>query len=250
MKIWYSIYNRKAYVGPEPAFYNSDDFNWTNVLESNWLEIKDELYTYLSSNHRLTPYFNQRMVNNPNSWKTIPLMTWGVEFHNNLSNFSHTSTILKKIPGLVSASFNLLEKKSEIKSHFGDTNAIVRVHLGLSIPDKLPEVGLKVNGISRSWEEGKVLMFCDGYEHSAWNYSNEDRYILLLDVIRPEFMHKKKLICGTVLGSLFLQSMGKKLSFLVYLLFFPIYILHFFAKISAIILTPVYNFSSRIKAKK
>ena len=250
MKIWYSIFNLKAYISNEPAFYPSENYIWTEVLETNWLEIKGELDTHLSANPRLIPKLKKQMVNYHGSWKTMPLMTWGVEFHKNICNFPITTEVLKQIPGIVSASFNLLEKNSVIQQHFGDTNASVRVHLGLYIPDKLPDVGFKVNGISRFWEEGKVLIFCDGYEHSAWNHSNEDRYILLLDIIRPEFIHKKKLICGTVLASLFLRSVASKFTFLIYIFLIPLYILHFFAKISAIILTPLYNLFSRIKANK
>lgn len=250
MKIWYSIFNPKGYIGNEPAFYSSANFGWTEILETNWLEIKSELDTHLSSNPRLIGNLKPQTVNYHGPWKTMPLMTWGVEFHKNICNFPVTMKVLKRIPGLVSASFNLLEKNAEIKPHVGDTDASVRVHLGLHIPDTLPDVGFKVNEISRSWEEGKVLIFCDGCEHSAWNHSNKDRYILLLDIIRPEFIHKKKVICGTVLASLFLRSAAHKFTFLRYLFLIPLYILHFFAKISAIIFTPLYNSISRIKASK
>lgn len=250
MNIWYSIFKLHAYNGSEPAFYRSDAFEWAEVLEENWLEIKNELVVHLSSNPRLTQNTKKQMVNYHGSWKTMPLMTWGVEFHKNIGNFPVTTEVLTHIPGLASASFNLLEKNAEIKRHFGETNASVRVHLGLSIPDKLPDVGFKVNGISRSWEEGKVLIFCDGYEHSGWNHSDQDRYILLLDIIRPEFMHKKRLICGNVLAILSLQSVASKSAFLFYILFIPLSALHFLAKISAILLTPLYNFFSRMKTTK
>lgn len=251
MKIWYSIFNLKtAYTGNEPAFYRSDNFSWTELIETNSLKIKSELGAHLSSNPRFMPGIKKQKVNYHGLWKTMPLMTWGVEFHKNICNFPVTKEVLKQIPGLVSASFNLLEKNSDIKQHFGETNASVRVHLGLYIPDNLPDVGFKVNGISRSWEEGKVLIFCDGYEHSGWNYSNQDRYILLLDIIRPEFIHKKRWICGNVLASLSLQSVASKSVFLFRIIFFSLPILYFFATISAIIITPLSNFFSRIKTLK
>ena len=250
MKIWYSIFNINAYTGNDPAFYRSEDFVWAEAIENNWLEIKSELDAHLLSNPQLIPGIKKQMVNYHGSWKTMPLMTWGLEFHKNICNFPVTTEVLKQIPGLVSGSFNLLEKKSEIKHHFGETNASVRVHLGLCIPDNLPNVGFKVNGISRSWEEGKVLIFCDGYEHSGWNHSNQDRYILLLDIIRPEFMNKKRLICGNVLATLSLQPVMSRSTFWFYIIFIPLSILHFFAKISAVILTPLYNFFSRYKRKK
>jgi ornithine lipid ester-linked acyl 2-hydroxylase len=250
MKIWYSIYNIKAYTGNEPAFYRSDDFDWAKVIEKNWLTIKNELDAHLSSNPRFISYNKEQTVNYRGSWKTMPLITWGVEFHKNICNFPLTTEVLKQIPGLASASFNLLEKKSEIKKHFGETNANVRVHLGLNIPGNLPAVGFKVNGISRSWEEGKVLIFCDGYEHSGWNHSDQDRYILLLDIIRPEFIHRKRLICSNVLATLSLQSVICRSACLFYVIFIPLSILHFFAKISAMMGTPLYNFLSRNKVMK
>ena len=248
MKVWNSIYNQKAYRGNEPDFYPSENFSWTEKIESNWLEIRGELEAHLTSNTRFEPTTaKNQYVNNHGAWKTMPLITWGVEFHKNIKCFPITTNILSQIPGLVSASFNLLENGSEIKQHFGETNASVRVHLGLNIPGVLPEVGIKVNGTSCSWEEGKVLMFCDGFEHSAWNHSNQDRYILLLDVIRPEFLQRKKLICGNVLATLSLQSVATKSYLLFYITLIPLSVLHFFGMISAITFTPIHNLIGRKK---
>ena len=110
MKIWYSIFNFRTYSGSEPAFYERADFNWTEIIEKNWSEIKYELDTHLLSNPRLNPTVKKQKVNNHDWWKTMPLMTWGVEFHKNINNFPVTTEVLKQIPGLVSASFNLLKK--------------------------------------------------------------------------------------------------------------------------------------------
>lgn len=243
MKVWYSIYNRKAYRGVEPGFYSRDGFKWVEIIESNYSEIKKELVDHLT----LNPNFNKsdlnQRVNYHGKWKTMPLMTWGVEFHNNMVNFPNTTKILAQIPDLVSASFNLLEGKAEIKKHFGETNASVRVHLGLYVPGELPHVGLQVKGISESWEEGKAILFCDAFEHSAWNYSDQDRYILLLDIIRPEFLTKKNIICAHVLGTLSLQGVTTKNSILFYLTFPLLVVIHFLASISALILTPLRNFT-------
>jgi len=250
MKIWYSIFNIKAYTGNEPAFYEKEDFCWVEAIEKNGLAIKEELGAHIASNPQLAPSKKDQKVNYHGLWKTMPLMTWGVEFHKNIRNFPVTSEVLKQVPGLVSASFNLLEKNAQITPHFGETNASVRVHLGLTIPGQLPAVGFKVNGVSRSWEEGKALVFCDGFEHSGWNHSNQDRYILLLDIIRPEFVHRKRWICGNVLAALSLQSVAKKSPIWFYSLFLPLSILHFFAKISAVALAPLYNFVGRSRESK
>jgi ornithine lipid ester-linked acyl 2-hydroxylase len=240
-KIWYSFYDRKSYSGEEPSFFDKAIFPETAILENYHQEILTELQNYLKSNNKLTAYFSHAMVSRANSWKTIPLMTWGVKFHKNIRYFPKTYKLLKKIPGLVSVSFNQLEANSEIKPHFGDTNAIARSHLGLVIPGKIPEVGFKVRNEERSWDEGKLLFFCDGYEHTAWNYSSQDRYILLLDIVRPEFISKGKLICGNVLGSLFLQSLAQKLPFLIKTPLIFQFFLHVISKFSAILMTPIWN---------
>lgn len=250
MNIWYSIFHRKAYSGNAPAFYPSNAVEWAEVLENNWVEINNELVAHLAENPRLVLQNKKQKVNNHGAWKTMPLMTWGVEFHKNIGNFPVTMNVLKQLPGLASASFNLLEKQSEIKPHFGETNASVRVHLGLSIPDDHLAIGFKVKDVSHSWEEGKVLIFCDAYEHSGWNRSNQDRYILLLDVLRPEFLHRKRWICGNVLATLSLQSIVSKSAIWFYLTFVPLVILHFFSAISAILLTPLYNSLSKMRASK
>lgn len=241
MKIWYAIFYSKAYSGNEPAFYERDDFDWPKTIEKNYLVIKNELDQHLAANPRLDPKDKIQKVNNHGWWKTMPLMTWGVKFHRNRANFPQTIAILNQIPGLVSASFNLLDKHSEINAHVGATNAFVRVHLGLHIPGELPEVGFNVKGIERSWEEGKVLIFCDAHEHSGWNHSNQDRYILLLDIIKPEYLHKKNWICANVLAILSLQSLLTKSKFRFYVLLIPVAIVHFILKMLALIITPLYN---------
>jgi beta-hydroxylase len=37
----------------------------------------------------------------------------------------------------------------------------------------------------RQWEEGRVLVFDDSYEHEAWNDAESVRVVLLCYVVRP-----------------------------------------------------------------
>ncbi len=247
MKIWYSIFKRTPYRGTEPDFYSNDSFPWTKNLQDNWELIQAELDAHLKANTQFNSQKKQQRIHRHGLWKTMPMMTWGVKFHRNLHNFPKTYEVLKQIPGLASASFNLMEKNSKINKHFGETNASIRVHLGLHIPDQLPKVGFEVNGLQRSWEEGNLLIFCDGFEHSAWNNSNEDRYILLLDIVKPEFIHRKRFICASVLAALSLQSIATKKRSWFYLSLIPITVLHFLAKCFAVACTPIYNLVKRPK---
>jgi aspartyl/asparaginyl beta-hydroxylase (cupin superfamily) len=154
------------------------------------------------------------MVERKNTWKTSSLKSWGINLYKNQNTFPETNKIISRFPQIVSASFNLLEANAKIKPHNGDTNAIFRCHLGLIIPKNQAMCGFTVNGETRKWEDGKMLIFVDGLYHEAFNNSDEDRYIFLFDVIRDEFLHKKKYICATVVTALFLQKFAEKMKFL------------------------------------
>lgn len=244
--IWFSLLERHEYQGDAPIIYPKSYFEWEKLLEGKRDIIYKELENHIKTISAPTEYFNYEMVNKQGSWKTIPLMSWGVHFHKHQRHFPKTYEILKQIPGLVSISFNVLEPHSNIKAHYGDTNAMVRCHFGLSVPGGLPEMGFRVKDQKRAWKEGELLIFCDGYEHEAWNQTDEQRIILLFDVILPEYISKKRTICGTVLSSIFFQttllrlklnepSMGM-LKFLT-----------FFAKNAAILLTPIYNLIGKLR---
>lgn len=213
-KLWFSIFDFSFnYKGEEPSYINPNQFNWASEIEGNYSVIKHELSQFLEKNN-LESYFNSSMVSQKNSWRTIALKTWSIELYKNQTFFSKTTALLNKYPQIVSASFNLLESKAKILPHCGDTNGIYRCHLGLDIPEGLPNCGFRVRDEKKAWENGKMLIFMDAYEHEAWNESSKDRYIFLIDVLRDEFKNEKSTVCSTVLTSLFLQKRSQKIKFI------------------------------------
>ena len=215
LKLWFSIYNLNSiYSGIEDKFIDPSEFDWANELALNVNVIRNELDIYLK-NHHLESYFNTSMVSEENSWKTIALKNWNIELFKNQKHFPLTTKILNKYPQIISSSFNLLRANSKIHSHSGDTNAIYRCHLGLDIPVGLPDCGFKVKGEIRAWENNKWLIFMDAYEHEAWNNSDKDRYIFLVDVLRDEFKNQRHRVYSTVRTSLFLQKRAEKYKFLL-----------------------------------
>jgi ornithine lipid ester-linked acyl 2-hydroxylase len=213
MKLWFSIFDRNDYKGNDPDFFNPEEYHFSKIICDNYSVINKELNAYLKKN-KLQGYFNSTMVAEANTWKTISLKTWDVEIYEHHKYFPETLEIIKSIPGLVSASFNLLEPKGHIIPHCGDTNGIFRCHLGLSIPGKTPECGFRVGDEWRSWEEGKLLVFVDAKNHEAINNTDKNRFIFLFDVVRDEVLSKKRFICSTVLTSLFLQARAEKFKIL------------------------------------
>ena len=59
--------------------------------------------------------------------------------------------------------------------HTGPTNARLRLHLGLVVPEDYKNVNLTVAEQTRYWEEGKVLTFDDSFEHSVMHHGEHYR---------------------------------------------------------------------------
>jgi ornithine lipid ester-linked acyl 2-hydroxylase len=84
------------------------------------------------------------------------------------------------------AMFSVFEPGKHLKPHRGIYNGIFRLHLGLRVPETSPgTVAIRVDNEVCRWQEGKVLIFDDSYEHEAWNHSEHPRVVLFVDFVRP-----------------------------------------------------------------
>lgn len=203
----------------DPSFYN-----WSESIENNYQIICDEVIKHFNANEKyFYPYFAQELISGPGKWKSFGFYFWGVRAKGPIcDHFPIIMNLLKTIPGIVSASVSIMEPDSEIKPHYGDTNAIHRCHLGLIIPDSLPVTGFQVGYEKRSWEVGKLLIFNDAAYHKAWNQSSQPRVILIFDVIRPEFLKQKSWICARVNTIILTQRLTKSKSSFLKLLKFSV----------------------------
>ena len=199
---WFSE-GGSAFKGTEPFYFEPRNFPWVERVESQWQTIRDELRSLLAADDgSLEPYANREMTSRPNQWKTFGMMFWTIRAEDKCRKCPKTWEILKDIPGLCAISFNLLEPNTTIKPHHGDTNAIIRCHMGLEVPAEAPRCAFRVGTEIRSWHEGKFLMFCDAHEHTAWNNTDQKRYILVLDIMRPEYAAQKRSVASRVLASI------------------------------------------------
>jgi aspartate beta-hydroxylase len=78
-----------------------------------------------------------------------------------------------------------------IKPHCAAVNDRIRVHLALAVPDG--DIGIRVAGEGRRWEEGQLLVFDDSFEHSVWHRGSteEDRIVLIVDLRHPDLPYEK-----------------------------------------------------------
>lgn len=204
-ELWFA-YNGGAFKGNEPFYFDRTQFPWVARLEAQWTVVRDELYDLIREHEAsLVPYANREMTSRPNQWKTFGFMFWSIRSRENISKCPKTWTLLDSIPNVLAGSFNLLEPGTTIKPHRGDTNAIIRCHMGIEIPGPAPECAFRVGTETRGWNEGEFLMFCDAHPHTAWNNTSKRRYIFVVDIMREEFAAQSKSICARVLAAIYLE---------------------------------------------
>jgi len=211
---------------------------WAKKLQALKPVFLHEFNQFLQHN-KLQPYFKNDMVSTGGKWETVSLKVWGISLQHNQSFFPSLTNWLNEFQNVLSISFNVLAPQSTILPHYGDTNGIYRVHFGLEIPEGLPNCGIKVGTITKPWTENEFVAFNDSYTHSVWNNTDLPRLIMVIDILKTEYLNQKKFICAMVITGLWLQKVAMYLPFLyklplivqkslVYLFFIPVYIFSLF----------------------
>lgn len=194
-------YNSKSWFkGNEPAFYDSSNFEAARILKENAADIIREIEEFYNLNPdefqaNFTPYKYKEA-----GWQTINLYSYFYKYPKNCRKLPVTARVAESIPNMSLAQVSVLRPHTRLKAHLGDTNAIVRHHLGIVIPGKYPDLGLKINREARCWERGEVMSFCIVNRHYAWNNTDHHRIILMIDTIRDEFADQKYSIAGKTLA--------------------------------------------------
>ncbi len=187
-----------AFPGLKPLpFYNSNDFSWSKVLENNWREIKQELFSLYGNESHVKPYIDGvktgveglDQLAESLDWSSIHLIKAGQYNHDLLNLCPTTKEALSQLPMPVldgnapEVFLSVLKAGAEIKPHFGLSNIKLTVHLGLEIPE---DCAIRVGNETQTWNDGEVLIFDDSFEHEAWNRSSQERKVLILEIWHPD----------------------------------------------------------------
>ncbi|MEU9862162.1 aspartyl/asparaginyl beta-hydroxylase domain-containing protein [Streptomyces sp. NPDC047971] len=84
---------------------------------------------------------------------------------------------------LLESHFSTLLPGAAIKPHCDLWNFSINLHLAVDIPEG---AAIRVAEETRSWEEGKCLLFDYSFEHEAWNDGDRTRTCLLADLWHPD----------------------------------------------------------------
>lgn len=199
-----------SYSGSHPAFYNSEDFAWVTSIEENYGRIRDEIQDIINGTEKIAPNLNPPYLSSPDAWRNFYFMNFGWFDHKNCLKYPETFKILKGIPDIVFAGVTVLNPKSKVLPHIGETNATIRCHLGLYVPGSRMDCGITVKGESREHHNGKVVMFSDAHLHTTWNNTDEQRVLLVFDVVQKQFAHKADWVCANALAALTIKYIDEK----------------------------------------
>lgn len=181
--------NRKYAKFGNPTVYDNATFPWAAEIEKEWPAIREELDQILRRKDEL-PSFHDistdvKEISSDADWKTFFLLGFGLKSAQNIRACPETWRIMNKIPGLTTVMFSIFEPGKHLPPHRGPYNGVLRMHLGLIVPDQPDKLGIRVGNRTCHWEEGKVLIFDDSYEHEAWNHTDQTRVVLFVDFVKP-----------------------------------------------------------------
>ena len=181
--------NLKCSKVGNPAVYDNAVFPWATEIEREWTLIRSELEKVLLRQAEL-PGFHQistdvATITQDMGWKTFFFCGYGARADANIEQCPETWRIVNKIPGLITAMFSILEPGKHIPHHRGPYNGVLRLHLGLIVPEPNTALKIRVGTEFRHWSEGKALIFDDAYDHEVYNDATKTRVVLFVDFLKP-----------------------------------------------------------------
>lgn len=187
---------------PSQTFYPRDRFPAHAQLEAAVEVIREELRCVLAqARDELVPFLGATSSEavaaqllaasgtQKAAWDAFFFYRHGVRHDAQCARCPHTSELLDSMP-LVRVRehapetlFSVLRPGTHILPHRGVTNTRLVTHLPLIVP---PDCALRVGGETHVWQAGRCVTFDDTFEHEAWNHSDCDRVVLIVDSWNPD----------------------------------------------------------------
>ncbi|XP_076577597.1 aspartyl/asparaginyl beta-hydroxylase-like isoform X2 [Chaetodon auriga] len=201
---WYELGHKRGHFASvwQRSLYNVDglkaqpwwtpkDTGYTNLvktLERNWKTIRDEALAVMDQNTGLfVP--EEENLREKGEWGQYTLWQQGKKVGNSCQGVPKTCSLLERYPEATGCKrgqikFSVMQPGTHVWPHTGPTNCRLRMHLGLVIPKQ--GCRIRCTNQTREWEEGKVLIFDDSFEHEVWQDADSYRLIFIVDVWHPE----------------------------------------------------------------
>jgi ornithine lipid ester-linked acyl 2-hydroxylase len=176
---------------PDSAVQDKAHFAWMPLLEAHWQDIRDEAVAIRAQDIPSLGdiSFDHGRIAADRRWRAFFLKGYGYRMEANARRAPVTAALIEKVPGLVTANFSVLEAGGHIPRHWGMTKGMLTYHLALKSPAERDKCRMHIEEGDRlhvmRWDEGQSFIFDDMFNHEVWNETDEDRYILLIQIKRP-----------------------------------------------------------------
>jgi aspartate beta-hydroxylase len=199
---------------PVIQFYDRALFPWIEKFESHTAAVRAELQQAMQT-HELgwEPYIDHPDGAPLNQWSELQrssrwssLFLWkdGRPLEDALAKFPAAAAALAEVPLNAvpgrgpTVFFSSLAPQTKIPPHTGSTNARLVLHLPLIVPGGC---ALRVGNDTREFVEGRAWVFDDTIEHEAWNNSDSQRIVLLMDIWNPYLTEIERDLVGALLSA-------------------------------------------------
>ncbi|KFV80517.1 Aspartyl/asparaginyl beta-hydroxylase, partial [Struthio camelus australis] len=190
-----SLYNVKG-LKAQP-WWTARETGYTELvksLEKNWKLIRDEGLTVMDKKRTLFLPEDENL-REKGDWSQFTLWQQGRKNENACKGAPKTCALLERFPEATGCrrgqiKYSVMHPGTHVWPHTGPTNCRLRMHLGLVIPKE----GCRIRCAqeNRTWEEGKVLIFDDSFEHEVWQDAESYRLIFIVDVWHPELTAQQR----------------------------------------------------------
>ena len=171
---------------------------WAQRLTDAFTDIRREALQVLHEDQQLPNFVDVAAGVRPGhlageagspSWEAFFFYRYGNRFDASHARCPATSALLESIElcridsDAPEICYSVLRPGTHILPHYGVTNARLVMHLPLVVPQ---DCALNLVGAGEHrWQEGRLVMFDDTFQHEAWNRSESSRTILLMDCWNP-----------------------------------------------------------------
>ncbi|XP_032036548.1 aspartyl/asparaginyl beta-hydroxylase isoform X2 [Aythya fuligula] len=190
-----SLYNVKG-LKAQP-WWTARETGYTELvksLEKNWKLIRDEGLAVMDKKKSLFLPEDENL-REKGDWSQFTLWQQGRKNENACKGVPKTCALLERFPEATGCrrgqiKYSVMHPGTHVWPHTGPTNCRLRMHLGLVIPKE----GCRIRCAqeNRTWEEGKVLIFDDSFEHEVWQDAENYRLIFIVDVWHPELSAQQR----------------------------------------------------------
>lgn len=172
-------------------WYKTRDYPFIAKLETGYPDIKSELL-YNLENHPELFTGETENLHVGGEWTELRIKSSGYGFTEYTKYFEKTMKHIRDCgQEFTSIKFSAIQPGTHIRMHTGPSNERLRLHLTL-----MHDGGAKIRVGKdwHTWEEGKVIMFDDSWEHEVIHTGQNIRVVLIMDIWHPELPEDKRIV--------------------------------------------------------